>query len=138
MEIHELNTFSGTLGASDYFATDNGNDTSKVSAEAMLAPLNARIDNIISSPAPSAAEVTDARMGANGDVYSTLGDAIRKQVRGIENTLYNREFNIIDFIKKTSGTSSGVSFTWNDDGSCTLMGTAPSVGFSNIFFKTRD
>lgn len=80
MEIHELNTFSGTLGSGDYFATDNGNDTSKVSAESMFAPLNARIDNIIAGPAPSAQEVTDARLGQNDVTYPSLGDAIRTQI----------------------------------------------------------
>ena len=84
MEIHELNTFSGTLGSSDFFATDNGNDTSKVSAEAMFAPLNARIDNIIAGPAPSAEEIVDARRGADGVTYPSLGDAIRDQVSDLK------------------------------------------------------
>lgn len=79
MEIHELNTFTGTLGAGDFFATDNGSDTSKISAEDMFGPLNARIDNIIAGPAPSAEEVVDARVGANGVTYSSLGDSIRGQ-----------------------------------------------------------
>lgn len=95
MEIHELNTFSGTLGSGDFFATDNGNDTSKVSAEAMFAPLNNRIDNIIAGPASSAEEVIDARLGATslgGTQYPSLGEAIRGQatlldlmINGIEN-----------------------------------------------------
>lgn len=46
MEIHELNTFSGTLGSTNYFATDNGVDTSKISWPDLVAPLNARIDTI--------------------------------------------------------------------------------------------
>lgn len=82
MEIHELNTFSGTLGSGDFFATDNGDDTSKISASDMFAPLNARIDNIIAGPAPSAQEVTDARVGAavlGGVQYTSLGEAIRGQ-----------------------------------------------------------
>ena len=36
MLIHELNTFSGTLGDSDFLATDNGTDTSKVSAKTVI------------------------------------------------------------------------------------------------------
>ena len=92
MEIHELNTFSGTLGSNDYFATDNGSDTSKVSAEAMMAPLNERIDNIIAGPAPSAQEVTDARLGVDGYVYSSLGDAIRGQAADLHDD-FNKIIN---------------------------------------------
>lgn len=84
MQIHELNTFSGTLGANDFFATDNGTDTSKVSATNLYAPLNARIDNIIAGPAPSAEEIVDARLGADGVTYSSLGDAIRGQVTDLK------------------------------------------------------
>ena len=91
MQIHELNTFSGTPGASDYLATDDGHDTRKISATDFYAPLNARIDNIIAGPAPSAEEVIDARLGASdlgGITYSSLGGAIRGQVselyKGIE------------------------------------------------------
>ena len=91
MEIHELNTFSGTLGSSDYFATDNGSDTSKVSAEQMLSPLNDRIDNIIAGgDAPSAAEVTDARLGAvilGSTQYTSLGNAVRGQVTDLYNDI---------------------------------------------------
>lgn len=93
MEIHELNTFGGTLGANDYFATDNGSDTSKISAEDMMAPLNERIDNIIAGgTAPSAAEVTDARLGATvlGSVqYTSLGNAIRGQATALFDNLLN-------------------------------------------------
>lgn len=84
MQIHELNNFSGTPGASDYFATDNGTDTSKISATDLYAPLNARINNIIAGPASSAEEVIDARLGANGVTYSSLGDAIRGQVADLK------------------------------------------------------
>lgn len=87
MEIHELNNFIGTPGAGDYFATDNGEDTSRISAEELLAPLNARINNIITSPAPSAQEVTDARLGANGITYASLGDAIREQVTNAQESV---------------------------------------------------
>ncbi len=87
MQIHELNTFSGTPGANDYFATDNGADTSKISAADLYAPLNARIDNIIAGPAPSAEEIVDARLGADGVTYSSLGDAIRDQVGNLKSDL---------------------------------------------------
>lgn len=95
MEIHELNTFTGTLGSSDYFATDNGNDTSKISAEALMAPLNERIDNIIAGPASSAQEVIDARLGANGITYSSLGEAIRGQVSDLNDETDEMQTQIV-------------------------------------------
>lgn len=97
MQIHELNNFSGELDSDAYLAIDNGNDTGKVSATQLLADianeiteteatLNARIDNIIAGgDAPSAAEVTDAREGANGIIYSSLGAAIRGQFDELHN-----------------------------------------------------
>ena len=123
MEIHELNTFSGTLGSSDFFATDNGNDTSKVSAEAMFAPLNARIDNIIAGPAPSAQEVIDARRGDDGVTYPSLGDAIRTQVTDLKSDL-DKAFGEIGTSTDISlyGTANGWKLTGN--GLCTSDSTA--------------
>ena len=123
MEIHELNTFSGTLGSSDFFATDNGNDTSKVSAEAMFAPLNARIDNIIAGPAPSAEEIVDARRGADGVTYPSLGDAIRDQVSDLKSDL-DKIFGEIGTSTDITlyGTAAGWKLT--GDGLCTSDSTA--------------
>lgn len=87
MEIHELNTFSGTPGSSDYFVTDNGSDTSKISASNLFGPLNERIDNIIAGPASSAQEVIDARLGDNEVTYNSLGEAIRSQVAILQSEL---------------------------------------------------
>lgn len=38
MQIHELPTFTGTPGASDYFAVDNGSITAKVAGSDMVNP----------------------------------------------------------------------------------------------------
>lgn len=38
MQIHELPTFTGTPGASDYFAIDDGSITSKVAGSDMVNP----------------------------------------------------------------------------------------------------
>lgn len=60
-----------------------GNITAEATARANAdSALGTRIDEIIapSGEAPSAAEVTDARIGYDGTVYNTLGGAIRGQV----------------------------------------------------------
>lgn len=80
MQIHELNNFTGTLGSGAYLAVDDGNDTGKLSTQQLLAATEARIDNIIAGPAPSAEEIVDARRGDDGVTYPSLGDAIRDQV----------------------------------------------------------
>lgn len=36
MQIHELNTYQGTPGASDYLPIDNGTDTAKISAKDLV------------------------------------------------------------------------------------------------------
>ena len=102
MQIHELNTYSGNLDSGAFIAIDNGSDTGKKPVTALTDPLNARIDNIISSPSPSAAEVQDARQAADGVIYDTLGNAIRGQVGDLQDeidAIYTEEVtstNIMD------------------------------------------
>ncbi len=91
MQIHELNNFTGTLGSGAYLAVDDGNDTGKLSTQQLLSATEARIDNIIAGPAPSAQEVTDARLGADGVVYPSLGDAIRDQVSDLKSEISGYE-----------------------------------------------
>lgn len=118
----------GKAGATDLVARS---EISSVNAE-----LTARIDEIVapSGQAPSAAEVTDARIGADNSTYGNLGGAVRGQVRGIQNTMYHREFNALDFVKKQNKTQDGITFSWNDDGSCTVTGTATGLVVNNIFY----
>lgn len=90
MQIHELDLFSGSLDGATYIAGDNGTDTGKIPISSITGPLNERIDNIIAGgDAPSAAEITDARLGADGIVYPSLGDAIRDQIENITDDLYD-------------------------------------------------
>lgn len=86
MKIHELNSFTGELGDQAYMAVDNGVDTGKVSTTQLLEDVNdavdlvnTRIDNIISGVTINT-EVIDARVGADGVTYGSLGTAIRDQV----------------------------------------------------------
>ena len=87
MQIHELNNFTGTLGSGAYLAVDDGNDTGKLSTQQLLSATEARIDNIIAGPAPSAEEIVDARLGADGVTYPSLGDAIRDQVSDLKDDI---------------------------------------------------
>lgn len=87
MQIHELNNFTGTLGSGAYLAVDDGTDTGKLSTQQLLAATEARIDNIIAGPAPSAEEIVDARLGDDGVTYPSLGDAIRDQVGDLKSEL---------------------------------------------------
>lgn len=59
-----------------------------------IATMNSRIDNIIAPAggAPSAEEVVDARLGADGTTYGTLGTSIRTQVNELSNDIdYNKD-----------------------------------------------
>lgn len=87
MNIHELNNFTGTLGSGAYLAIDDGTDTGKISSQGLLAATEARIDNIIAGPAPSAEEIVDARLGDDGVTYPSLGDAIRDQFSDLKSDL---------------------------------------------------
>lgn len=102
MQIHELNNFIGDLNGEAYFAVDNGDTTGRVSADDIIGPLTTRINNIIAGPAPSEAEIIDARLGADGVVYPTLGDAIRDQFDDVENALtLITPYNLYDPSAKT-------------------------------------
>lgn len=109
MQIHELNNFTGTLGAGSYVAIDDGNDTGKVSTQQILANTEARIDNIIAGEAPSAAEVTDARYGADGVTYTSLGTAIRTQFTDVKSDLSFNEIFTLDgeYISKSGDIEQG-------------------------------
>lgn len=97
MQIHELNNYSGSLESGAYLAVDDGVDTGKVSVQAITEPLNARIDNIITSPAPTQQEIIDAREGINGTVYSSLGDAIRDQIGTVSEDLGEAVFSVANY-----------------------------------------
>lgn len=113
MQIHELDNYSGSLGSGAYIAVDNGTDTGKASISQVTDPLNSRIDNIIAGPSSSAQEVIDARLGADGVTYPSLGDAIRDQVGDLKsdfnslNHFVRYESEVINekkIIQTTSGT----------------------------------
>ena len=85
-------------------------------AESDIDLLDARIDQIIapSGSAPSAAEVTDARIGADGVTYSSLGTAIRTQVTDLKS-----EMNFLEKVEDVTGSVTDGSWLYTDGGAYT-------------------
>lgn len=120
MQIHELNSFSGTPSANDYLVTDNGTDTSKIPATELIAPavnavtdevatrqsadalLQSQIDQLVAptGTAPNPAEIENARIGADNVTYTTLGEAIRTQVTDVKAELNNLDENVFLAVSK--------------------------------------
>lgn len=57
------------------------------------AALNTRIDQIVAptGEAPNPAEITDARIGADGKTYNSLGTSIRTQIKNARNAINNED-----------------------------------------------
>ena len=118
MQIHELNNFSGTLGSGAYLAIDDGNDTGKISSQGLLAATEARIDNIIAGDAPSAEEIVDARLGADGVTYASLGTGIRSQFTDVKSALNDTQADVFDAFETTAATTSNNWKLVADTGLC--------------------
>lgn len=124
MQIHELNNYSGSLDDA-YLAADNGSDTGKMKTTALTDPLNARIDNIIAGPAPSAAEIVDARLGADGVTYPSLGAAIRDQVTDLKSDLYE--------LKEVCISVNSIEVELNNDKYWNTTGVSVGSSFSPVY-----
>lgn len=97
MQIHELNTFTGTVDDNTYLAIDNGTDTSKISASDIVAPLEARMDsftNLAEGSTTGDAELIDGRIGADGVTYTNIGGAIRGQIRELSARITDNDTDI--------------------------------------------
>ncbi len=108
MQIHELNYFNGDLDNA-FMVADDGSDTGKVTRAQVVKNVsdgidlaNARIDNLISGVTVDS-EVIDARVGANGKTYPSLGAAIRGQVGGLEADIDNFPYVVYSSANNTDG-----------------------------------
>ena len=102
MQINQLNNFNGSLDSGAFAAVDNGSDTGKVSVPTLLKPAtdaiattNARLDNIVTSPAPTEQEIIDARLGADGVSYGSLGEAIRDQFDHVQDDIKGTQTGVL-------------------------------------------
>lgn len=133
-EIDQLNTNLAAEVAARQ-AADNtlqSNINSEASTRATAdAALQSQINQLVApeGAAPSAAEITNARVGADGTVYPTLGDAIRGQVTDVKTAItqtYDAMMggeNLLSVASETI-TKNGVTFTASTDGTVTASGTA--------------
>lgn len=87
MQIHELNTFAGTPGSSNFLPIDNGSDTGKISGEALLKGPNDRIDNLVANVLPDSVETLAASSSGIIGTY-TLSKSVNS-------------FNFLDFYFKS-------------------------------------
>lgn len=104
------------------------------------ASLQSQIDQMIapSGEAPSAAEVQNARIGADGVTYSTLGEAIRANDNlnksHLISEMYSNSLDVIGLLTKPTTTHSGITFSCNStDETYTVTGTATGTAFVNLF-----
>ena len=134
MEIHELNTFSGTPGNNNYLAIDDGTDTGKISGTNLLAPVNTRIDNLVSAVTVDS-EVIDGRVGADGVTYGSLGTAIRTQVSDLKDEINKlasaKSINLIDLKTLVDGV-----YISNSDGTEITYSTWSATDYIEIQPKT--
>lgn len=78
----------------------------KSEVDTEISDINDRIDNILTSPAPTEQEIIDARLGADGVNYPTLGGAIRGQVSDLKSDL-----SLIDIMHPVYTVTSGKAMT---------------------------
>ena len=83
----------------------------------------------------SPADATNAHLiSVTDNTLSVAGGAADAEATGvIREILYSENaVDIFQFRTGTGGTQAGVTFTFNDDGSCTIVGTATGTAFTNI------
>ena len=89
-DISQINVNNTTYDIKD--ATTRSQMAAEIAARTAADNLmTSRIDQIVSptGEAPNAAEITDARTGNDGTIYTNLGTAIRTQVSDLKNALTN-------------------------------------------------
>ena len=129
-------------------STRQNADSSEASTRSSAdANLQAQIDQLVapSGEAPSAAEVENARIGADGVIYNTLGNAIRGQINNLSSNTRNL-FNV-NGISKTGitisdGVMSGTASAFTDAFKSTTAGIAKDVSFEadtryTVSFKAK-
>lgn len=74
MQIHELNTFGGFPGETDYIAIDNGFDTAKLSVPDLLAPVSGDVERLTRYKIDTPILEGAPDYGDSGQILRTKGD----------------------------------------------------------------
>lgn len=131
---NNINAEATARAAAD--TTLQNNITSEATTRAAQdASLQTQINQIVAptGTAPSAAEVQDARIGADGVTYTSLGLAIRTNDQETRNDLIdNNVSNLLEYIAKTNNSSVGVNYTWSGN-ECIVAGTSTGTSYNTIF-----
>ena len=124
---NNINTEAAARQAADQTLQSNINAEASKRSTAD-ASLQSQIDQLVapSGEAPSAAEVLNARIGADGVTYPTLGDAIRTNDTELKSLLGTSTDNLVTL--NTSTTNNDVVFTDHGAEGMTITGTAISGG----------
>lgn len=89
-----------------------------------------------SGEAPSAAEITDARIGVDAKTYTSLKQRIDTEVSSLQSNFFNHNaLNLCSLMNHTNETARGITFRWNLDGSCTISGTSTSTTWTDLFIS---
>lgn len=155
MEVIQARQMYTNLNAREN-AQDEAINNEVIARTAADALLDTRIDEIIAptGDAPSAEEVTDARVGAFGTVYLSLGDAIRGQFSNLQNALNATDLIRIDdsnftttgyVITATGELSANASYNVTDFIACSggskiffEQTSAQTTGISYAFYESND
>ena len=131
---NNINTEAATRAAADTTLQSNI-DTEAAIRSAQDTSLQNQINQIIapSGEAPSAAEVQNARIGANGVTYTTLGDAIREQFTDLNDELIKYNSRNLIPARRTAETTNGVTFTPTNYDEYIVNGTASANALYKIY-----
>ena len=137
-QVGNLNTSVTSMeGVIENLQSGVGLNASVISdVQSNVATLSARMDTFSTLPEGSTAgdaELIDIRNGADGVTYSSAGDAVRGQYLKNRNLVKSVPYNIPSSMGEfENSTYAGVTFTWLNDHTCKLNGTATGEAWNRF------
>ena len=121
-------TAAASISASEQVCTSSRN---AVEASAASATQSAQA---AAQSAQAAAQIVNVGVDPT---LTVSGSAADSKVTGlnIENLKINNSFDIIGYLLRTNKTKSGLTYSWNNDGSCTVTGQVEGISFCNLYYN---